>query len=506
MQSSARPPHPVSPPLQPDRILLVDPTDNGAQPDTQKPMPGGHISSRHALRRKDRIHHLRRSARTTKTQWKRTSIYWIGAVLIGIVAVLFARMGDTAAELRQRLMDWHPWIMLILAPLGFGLTAWVTRTFFQGAQGSGIPQTIATLHLDDFKIVERVLPLRNVLGKVFLTCFGILCGASIGREGTSVQIGASIMNAFSKALGQSGISARRSMILAGGAAGMAAAFNTPLAGIVFAIEELSHSFEQKTSGRTLTVVVLSGVTAIALLGNYTYFGHADVDVPVGTAWIAVLTCGILGGLAGGSFSSLIIRLSKGLPKPVGPFAARHPVLFAALCGLATAIIGMASHGQTYGTGYAQSRAIFNGTEHYPASFFVLKYMAMVVSYCSGIPGGMFAPCLAVGAGIGGWVQQFLPHTTPGAVVLLGTVAYFCGVAQCPLTATIIVMEMCDNQQVTLALLATSFLAFGVSRMVCPRPLYGTLADGFLEALDRKKRRTGQFRKPMPPATQDERVP
>ncbi len=485
-------------------MLLADHTPNASAP-SSKPTPGGHVSSKHALRRKDRIHHLRRSARHTQTQWKRTALYWAGAVLIGIVAVLFAKLGDSAADLREQILAWHPWVMLILSPIGFALIMWITRTVFQGAQGSGIPQTIATLHIDDFQIVDRILSFRIALGKILMTCLGIICGASIGREGPSVQVGAFIMHSFSRVLGQSSISARRSMILAGGAAGMAAAFNTPLAGIVFAIEELSHSFEQRTSGRTLTVVVLSGVTAIALLGNYTYFGHADVDVPVGTAWIAVLTCGILGGLAGGSFSSLIIRISRGLPKPIGPFAAKHPILFAGICGFITAVIGILSHGQTYGTGYAQSRAIFAGTEHYPASFFVLKYIAMIVSYCSGVPGGMFAPCLAVGAGIGGWVEQFLPHTNPGAVVLLGTVAYFCGVAQCPLTATIIVMEMCDNQQVTLALLATSFLAFGVSRMVCPRPLYGALADRFLEAVDRKHHSTTR-RKPKPPATSDERVP
>ena len=100
---------------------------------------------------------------------------------------------------------------------------------------------------------------------------------------------------------------------------------------------------------------------------------------------------------------------------------------------------------------------------------------------------MFAPALAIVAAMGGGIEQYLPNTTPGAVVLRGTVAYFYGVAQSPLTATIIVMEMCDNQQVTLALLATSFLAFGVSRMVCPRPLYTALADRFMEANERASR-------------------
>ncbi|NPC68113.1 chloride channel protein, partial [Komagataeibacter sp. AV436] len=109
--------------------------------------------------------------------------------------------------------------------------------------------------------------LRIALGKVLMTCLGLICGASIGREGPSVQIGASIMHAFSRAMRQHNDVTRHGMILAGGAAGMAAAFNTPLAGVVFAIEELAHSFEQKSSGRTLTVIIFSGITAIALLGN-----------------------------------------------------------------------------------------------------------------------------------------------------------------------------------------------------------------------------------------------
>ncbi|GEN15760.1 chloride channel protein [Neoasaia chiangmaiensis] len=436
------------------------------------------------MRQSNRIQYLRRSARVTTTQWRRTLTYWLGAILVGIVAVGFAEAADWAARARSRMVHWDPWIMVVVIPGGLALSTWLTRRFFRGAQGSGIPQTIATLHIDNFGVVDRVLSLRTAFGKILLTTFGLLCGASIGREGPTVQIGASIMHAFSRLLGHSNVTAKRGAILAGGAAGVSAAFNTPLAGIVFAIEELSHSFEQRTSGTMLTGVVLSGVTAIALVGNYTYFGHTDVDVPIGISWIAVLTCGIVGGLAGGSFSAILIRASKGIPGALGRFIMQRPVAFAASCGLVLAVLGLVSHGATYGTGYAQARAIIDGSEHYPASFFILKFLATIVSYCSGIPGGLFAPSLAIGAGIGGWIEQFLPHTTPGAVVLLGMVAYFSAVVQAPLTATVIVMEMCDNQQVTLALMATSFLAFGVSRMICAHALYGALADRFMDTVDR----------------------
>lgn len=145
----------------------------------------------------------------------------------------------------------------------------------QWCSGVRNSQTIATLHMHNFVLVDRILTLRIALGKILMTCLGLICGASIGREGPSVQIGASIMHAFSRAMGQHNDVTRHGMILAG-AAGMAAAFNTPLAGVVFAIEELAHSFEQKASGRTLTVIIFSGITAIALLGNYTYFGRTNV--------------------------------------------------------------------------------------------------------------------------------------------------------------------------------------------------------------------------------------
>lgn len=432
--------------------------------------------------RRRHMRHLRRSARITTEQWRRKLACWAAAVIVGVVAVGFAMAADAAATLRNHIIAISPWIMLALTPAGLALSTWLTRTWFRGAQGSGIPQTIATLHLENFAIIDRLLSLRVAAGKIVLTTLGLVAGGSIGREGPSVQIGAAIMHACGRWLNLSTVSMRRGLILAGGASGVSAAFNTPLAGIVFAIEELSHSFEQRTSGTMLTGVILSGVTAIALVGNYSYFGHTDVVVPIGISWIAVPTCGILGGIGGGVFSAILIRATRGLPGGLGRFARGRPVAFAASCGLLLAVIGIASDGITYGTGYEQAHEIIEGRTHYPASFFILKFIATIISYCSGIPGGLFAPSLAIGAGFGGWVAQFLPHTTPGAVVLLGTVAYFSAVVQSPLTASVIVMEMCDNQQVTLALLATSFLAYGVSRMICSQPLYAALAEAFLDGM------------------------
>ena len=131
----------------------------------------------------------------------------------------------------------------------------------------------------------------------------------------------------------------RALVLAGGAAGVAAAFNTPLAGVVFAIEELSHSFEARTSGTVFTAVIIAGITTLALMGNYTYFGQASAALDFGRGWVAVVLCGVAGGLSGGLFSAVLVRAARGLPGSIGRLLMSHPVAFAACCGLALAAIG-----------------------------------------------------------------------------------------------------------------------------------------------------------------------
>jgi H+/Cl- antiporter ClcA len=412
-------------------------------------------------------------------QWLRRLVFWVGAVLVAVVAIVFAAAANEAVALFLTVSRPHRWLPYVLSPVGLVASLMLTRKVFPGAQGSGIPQTIAAIHMTDQAAIARTLSLKIAVGKIGLTLLGLACGASIGREGPTVQIGAAIMHACGHLLRLPRLELTRALVLAGGAAGIAAAFNTPLAGIVFAIEELSHSFEARTSGTVLTAVIVAGATTLALVGNYTYFGSTSAELTVSTGWVAVLMCSAAGGLLGRLFSSALVVASRGLPGAIGTFVVRYPVLFAALCGLALAVLGSLSGGETFGTGYAQAKELVEGRVHLPAAFAVLKWLATVVSYISGIPGGIFAPSLAVGAGIGATLAQFVPAAPAGAVVLLGMAAYFSGVVQAPITATVIVMEMTDNQHIIVPLMATAFLSFGVSRLVCRRPLYGALAERFL---------------------------
>jgi len=179
----------------------------------------------------------------------------------------------------------------------------VNPSIFQGAEGSGIPQAIAALSMSSHAMRSKVLSIKVALAKIFLTCLGLLSGASIGREGPTVHVGASIMYSLRKFMPN--LRSRdmtRVLILAGGAAGISAAFNTPLAGIIFAIEEMSRSFEERKSGTLLIAVVLAGVTALSVLGEYIYFGQSTESIALSSAWIAVLACGVVGGFYSVAYS------------------------------------------------------------------------------------------------------------------------------------------------------------------------------------------------------------
>jgi H+/Cl- antiporter ClcA len=216
--------------------------------------------------------------------WQPRLVFWAGAIAIGLISVLFAVLADQAQALFHQITGdsggARSYLPLALTPLGFILCAWLAYVFFPGSQGSGIPQAIAARHLRDDDDRSHILSLRLVVGKIALTIVGLFSGASIGREGPTVQVGASLMLQVAR---WGGMAQARGLILAGSAAGIAAAFNTPLAGIVFAIEEMGRTYEARTNGLVLTAVILAGIASLGLLGNYTYFGVAKETISLAAA-------------------------------------------------------------------------------------------------------------------------------------------------------------------------------------------------------------------------------
>lgn len=432
--------------------------------------------------RKLRQHRLITRAQGRMHHYGHHGFAWIlGSLAVGLVAVAFAWGSEYATDINRELIHASRFLPMLAMPAGYALCVYLGRRYFDGTQGSGIPQTIAALEVPEGGIKSGLLSLRIAFGKIVLTLLGLAVGASIGREGPTVQIGASIMNAFHGRGPFRSEASRRKLILAGGAAGIAAAFNTPLAGIMFAIEELSKKHVFNANSSALITVIVSGLISLSLLGNYTYFGStgAFLDWQFGIA--AIFGCGVVGGIAGGIFSRLLLSASFILPSRLASYAKHRPVVFAALCGLGVALIGFVTNDMVYGTGYQSTRLTLEDTTSLPWYFGIAKMAATLISSMSGIPGGIFAPSLSVGAGLGDNIAALLPNIAPhSAIILLSMAAYLAGVTRAPVTSFIIMMEMTDSHHMLLPLMTATLIASGVSKLVNPTQLYHALAERFLE--------------------------
>ncbi|PRC91104.1 chloride channel protein [Solimicrobium silvestre] len=425
-------------------------------------------------------HSERLSARLLEI-WHRGSAWIVGPVLVGLMAVGLALGSDQMSTFNMHLNKLHPYAPLLFMPLGFALLAYLGKRFVPGSQGSGIPQTIAATDAEENVNIGYLLSWRIAIGKALLTLGGIGLGASIGREGPTIQIGAAVMNSFHGRGPFQSVESRRILILAGGAAGIAAAFNTPLAGIMFAIEELSKKHVFNANSSTLVTIIGSGLISLSILGSYTYFGTTESFLDWNGSLGAILLCGIVGGAAGGLFSRLFILSTFHMPSRFAAFVKQRPILFAAVCGLIVAIIGVSCNGLIFGTGYQPTRLSLEDTASLPWYFGMAKLLATLLSSISGIAGGVFAPSLSVGAGIGDNVAALFPLMADhSAIVLLVMAAYLSGVTRAPVTSFVICMEMTNSHQMLLPLMAASVVASRISKFISPTPLYHKLAENFTE--------------------------
>ncbi|WP_418904186.1 chloride channel protein [Pseudomonas nitroreducens] len=400
-------------------------------------------------------------------------------MLVGLVALAFAWLADRSFGLFQRMLLVSPWLPLLATPLGFALLAWITQRWFVNSKGSGIPQVIAALESPSRRFRAQVLALPVALVRMLFTLGALLVGGSVGREGPTVHVGAAVIYAFGTRLGLHGRRTVAGLILAGGAAGIAAAFNTPLAGVVFAIEELSRTYEQRFSGLVLTAVLIGGVVTLGLMGHYSYFGDISGGLPTGWGWSEVPACALLGGVLGGLYVKLVLPAQHGWIGRMCAVRERFPVRFAAVCGLALALLGVISGNHVFGTGYEETRALLDGNPVTDASFLLWKFLANVVSYLAGIPGGLFSPSLSVGAGFAP-VLSLLPGVNPQTCALLGMGAYLAGVTRSPLTASVIVLELSHSPDLAIPMLAATLLAAAISGWIAPVSLYHALARQILD--------------------------
>jgi H+/Cl- antiporter ClcA len=425
----------------------------------------------------------RRAILRSRRRWLYFGVFWLGAIATGLVAVLYARLIDFGYDVFLRMLGWCWWSPLLVTPAVAALGVWITRRWFPGSEGSGIPQVIATLH-DVRDLGPRLLTPRILIGKIAVSFLAILGGFTIGREGPTIHVGAALMFTLrrfyrGRLRGIYGVGLEHKLALAGAAAGLSAAFNAPLAGVVFAIEELTRSFEQRTSGVLITAIIFAGVVSLALQGNYVYFGTIAIDSHFPNLLaVAVVIVGVIAGVGGGIFCWLLLNTGRWMPTRLFALRAQHPVAFGAACGLFIAVIGVCAGGHLFGSGYAEARDMLDGHSQLGAFYPVLKMASMVGSYLPGTPGGLFAPSLAIGAGLGDALHLVFGQMQLPMLIALGMVGYLAAVTQSPITAFVIVIEMINGHALVISLMATALISSQVSKLFVP-PLYEALARRYI---------------------------
>ncbi len=409
--------------------------------------------------------------------WTGRALVMTFAALAGLTVVVFTWMTEHALSYFFAMQQHDWWSPLLWTPACTAAIVWITRRYAPGAAGSGIPQVMAALTPDIPPAASGFyVSLKLTITKMVLTAWGLLAGLSLGREGPSVQIAAGVMHHARHWLPAKSRVSAHGLLLAGGAAGIAAAFNTPLGGVMFAIEELSRKPEQRSNGLTLAAIVFAGLIAVSVYGNATYFGVIRIEKLSMALLLPGLLVAVLCGVAGGLFSRLMVVSLAGKSNDwFSRLRQSSPLRFAAACGLAVAILGVVSHGDTYGSGYAHTKGMLEGNGESSYLYVLLKFMATWITAWSGVPGGLFAPSLAIGGALGNDIANLTSYANAPTLIALGMASFLAAVTQAPLTAFIIVMEMVDGHQLVLSLMASALVASGISRLISA-PLYTALAD------------------------------
>jgi CIC family chloride channel protein len=394
----------------------------------------------------------------------------IGAV-VGLVIVAFLVLTGRLAE-RMYPPGGAAWRRLLVPTLGSFATGYLLWRFFPFARGSGIPQTKFALFVEDGKI-----SLRTVIGKFVCCCTALASGVSLGREGPSVQVGAGIASVISRRLGVSRTIVK-SQLVSGSAAALAAAFNTPIAAVLFSLEEITGDLHAPVLGSVVVASATSWMVLHLFLGDEPLFHVPAYKLvhPVEFAMYAAL--GVFGGLASVAFVKLLLWLR--LKFRTWP---RWTIwLQPAVGGLTTGLIGW-FYPEVMGAGYHYVDGVLNGGVVIKTLFILaaLKLVATAVCYSSGNAGGIFGPSLFIGAMIGGAfggvIHHLLPNYTagPGAYALVGMGVAFAGIIRSPLTSVIMIFEMTRDYSIIVPLMISNLIAFYISYKLQHEPIYEALA-------------------------------
>lgn len=407
---------------------------------------------------------------------RENQIFLALTILIGIFGGLSAVLFTLAIEGTKHVLfgSAPSALRLVAVPTLVSLfTGFLLAKFFPDARGSGVPQTEAAFHLNN-----GIIPGRIIFGK-FLT--GALCvgsGHSMGREGPSVQIGAGIASLFGRWL-RLPPERLRSLVPVGAAAALAAAFNTPVAAVLFALEEIMGDMNAALIGSTVVASVTAVIVERSILGDETLFRVPAYHLAHPAELIGYAILGVIGGVVSLLFTQGLLRTRvffRRMPSWTRTF---QP----AMGGLAIGIM-LLFVPQVMGVGYQYVDQALDGALAWRMLLFLCaaKLVATIVSYSSGNAGGIFAPSLFLGAMAGGAVgigmHALAPFPTggPGAYALVGMGALFAGIIRAPMTSVFMIFELTQDYQILVPLMVANLLSYAIAARFQPKPVYHALLE------------------------------
>ena len=414
----------------------------------------------------------------------------IGA-LTGLAVVAFILLTERMG-MRLYPVGGAPWRRLLFPVVGSLGIGYLLFRYFPYARGSGVPQTKAALFAREGRIT-----LRTVLGKFFCTSATLASGIPLGREGPSVQVGAGIASVLGRFLGLRPEKVK-ALLPVGAAAAIAAAFNTPLAAVLFALEEIVGDLHAPVLGSVVLASATSWCVLRLLLGNSPLFKVPQYQLvhPVEFAVYAVL--GVAGGLVSVAFTKLLLGMRARflrLPQKTVWF---QPLVGGLLVGLVGWFVP-----QVMGVGYGYVGYALNGNMALKLMVLlvVVKLITVTTSYASGNAGGIFGPALFIGAMLGGSLgtvahRLFPAYTaTPGAYALVGMGAVFAGIVRAPMTSVLMIFEMTQDYAVIVPLMISNLISLFISSRLQPQPIYEALAvqDGIHLPTAEARQQHGQRR-------------
>jgi chloride channel protein, CIC family len=395
----------------------------------------------------------------------------IGA-LVGLIVVAFILLTEHAG-LRIYPVGGAPWRRLVV-PIVVSLTmGYLLFKYFPDARGSGVPQTKAALYARG-----GYISLGTVLGKFLCTSATLASGIPLGREGPSVQVGAGLASLLGRKLGLS-LEKVKALIPVGAAAAVAAAFNTPLAAVLFALEEVVGDLHAPVLGSVVLASATSWVVLRLLLGNDPLFKVPQYQLVSAWEFGVYAILGVLGGLVSVAFTKVLLKLRAHFLK--FPYHTRWVQPVAG--GLVVGAMGWFVP-QTLGVGYKYVGDSLNGEMALKLMvlLLVLKLFAVTISYASGNAGGIFGPSLFIGAMLGGIVgtvaQEVSPGhvAAPGAYALVGMGTAFAGIVRAPMASVVMIFETTRNYAVIVPLMISNLVSLFISSRFQPKPIYEVLAE------------------------------